>query len=237
MSTEIIEKQGISYLNLIVGTIIFFIGIYFIFNLMYGINCHIKSIGEDKYCMKIDETNIVGGKYHFEIRTHSQDKIDEDNRIKKVKEREIKQSQSQECYDKGQDFNYSFDIIKDYGFNCQKLAYINDHFIDKTRQVDGGYIDGSYSGFFSYGHIEGRLYQYVTEGVLATGQLVKSISYHLDCENSTLNPIVLIHNCYGYGYGRLDGNCNYVESRIETKVINYYTESEFVMYYVNKCIN
>ena len=140
-----------------------------------------------------------------------------------------------ECYDSGKDYAYSFDIMRDYNLTCSKIAYINDHLIDQTRQVDGGYISGYYSGFFSGGYVEGHLYQYVTEGILATGQLVENISYHIDCHNST-EP--LEGQCNGGGRCSSNGGpwhcCE--GGPMDTVITNYYSESDFVMYYVNKCV-
>jgi len=142
-----------------------------------------------------------------EIHTFAQDKIDVEN--KKIEYDKAVKEQNEEiaCWRNGSFYNYTFDIIKDYNLSCSKLAYINDHLIDKTRQVDGGYISGQYSGFIARGHIESHLYQYVTEGVLATGTLVNNINYYTNCRNET-----------------------------KDKKISYYSESDFVMYYVNKCI-
>lgn len=137
-------------------------------------------------------------------------------------------------------YNYSFDIIRDYNLSCERIAYINDHFIGKSRQVDGGYIEGSYSGFLSVGHVEGHLYQWVTEGVLATGQLIKYIEYYLDAYNSTLRPIG-ISACENYLYFDyrsyvspcMDFHIDYEE----TKKVAYYSESDFVMYYISRCLS
>jgi hypothetical protein len=173
-------------------------------------SCIFKSSGEDKYCFKEEvcysnHTNSCHERWV--VKSHAQDEIDRLYWEKIHKENEERERIRIECYNNGSDYNFSFDIIKDYGLSCNKLKYINDHFIDKSRQVDGGYIEGSYSGLFSYGHIEGQLYQYVTEQTLATGQLVQSTKYHLNCNNEESD-----------------------------RLTDFYTESEFIMYYVERCL-
>ena len=196
----------------------------------FGIGCHIKSyFDKDLYCIKDYKSNITNSDFEYVARSHKQDKLNEEVRAQRQKELDESNKKNKECFDKGKYYNKSFDIFNDYNLDCKKLAYINDHLIDKSRQVDGGYIDGSYHGLFSYGHIEGRMYDWVTEGILATGQLVKNISYHLDCENSTLSLPRDDFEHWTY-------QPQPPKTRDDTKVIEYYTESEFVMYYVTKCI-
>ena len=206
------------------------IGVFLIYLIIpYFSPCISSWFDKDKYCAKIYDSNLTNSLYHYEIRSYIQDKINQDEQNRIRKEQIENTRKLEDCFNDGQWYNQSFDIIKDYGLNCDKLRYINDHLIDKSRQVDGGYIDGSYSGFLSYGHIEGHIYQYVTEGVLATGQLPKNISYHIDCQNSSLG---LPHPDFNHWTYQSQPD----QVRDETKLINYYTESEFVMYYVNRCI-
>ena len=221
-----------------------------LFGSYYGWSCHIKaSFSSDKYCYEkvillsnvySDSPLFANQRIEYYVRSHAQDKIDADaaevKRIADEKAETERKDKIKECYYAGQYYNYTMDIIDDYGYTCPKLSYINDHFIDSTRQVDGGYIEGSSYGLFSYGHIKGQLYAYVTEGVLATGQLIEHIEYNLDCENSTLGPEE--SNCYYSIYYTYDGSYNPQMScfRPETKQVDYYTESEFVMYYVDHCI-
>lgn len=201
--------------------IIFFIIITIIFivilNMSLGLTCKIKAIGDDKYCKKVyNYYSNLSNDYSisWEVKSKSQDLINEENRRIAQEKTKEQQKIKQECYDNGEDYNISLDIINDYGYNCKKIEYINDHFIDKTRQVDGGYIEGSSSGFvlgytigFNSGYTSGKFYDYVTERVLATGQLVENTQFHIDCNGEKSN-----------------------------EKINYYTESEFVMYYVDNCI-
>lgn len=240
-TTNTNKEEMITYL-----LIIFFIALILTF-LLYLVfiktetYCKIKIRGDsDKYCFKVRlhgyYENVSGYYYGTEwvIRSHKQDKIDEENRLAHLKEIDEFNKNADECFNSGQWFNQSFDIMKDYNLTCIKLQYINDHLIDKSRQMDGGYISGSYSGFLSYGQIEGKMYDYATEGVLATGQLPERIIYHIDCQNSTLTKD------YYQDSRWYAGDSNYVGmrdlSRSDIKEIDYYTESEFVMYYVNNCI-
>lgn len=183
---------------------------------MNGWGCKTKALfDKDIYCYQISYDNRTNALLEWVQGSHKQDQINAENQARIVEEARRQQEAAAKCYKEGKDYNYSFDIIENYNLSCIKVAYINDHFIDKTRQVDGGYISGGSSGIFvglfgvgvSSGHVEGHLYQYVTERVLATGTLVQNIQYHLDC--------------------------NEVKSK---EVIDYYTESEFVMYYVDKCL-
>ena len=177
-----------------------------------GIKCRFPAMfSKDKYCVSVEEDY---GFSTWQRKSHKQDKIDSDNaeiqrieREKRYKEEEIVRQKAQECYDAGNDYEINISIFEDYDLNCDKIAYINDHLIDSTRQEDGGYISGRYSGFLSSGSVKGEFKEYVTEGVLATGQLAKQLSYHLDCNGKQ-------HNMN----------------------IKYYTESEFVMAYVDRCI-
>jgi hypothetical protein len=209
------ENKKAEFAEGIILSVFFVIAVITIFGTFWGWGCHIKAaFSDDLYCNEYYTSNISNAFSSYEIRSHNQDKINAENRIKQQEEAAKQAEIQQKCYAAGKDYNLSFDIIKDYGYTCPKLQYINDHFIDKTRQVDGGYIEGSsfgmYAGFgigISSGYVEGKLYQYVTERVSATGQLVQNMKYHI--------------------------NCNEIKSN---EIIDYYTESEFVMYYVDKCI-
>jgi predicted small secreted protein len=207
------ENKEITYAKIIIYilfTLFALSALLFACNDIYGWGCKIQAIGEDRYCANIDisrSNRSSDSDYKWVIKSHKQDAIDSENyRISQEKIR-LENEIRQKCYDDGKDYNFSFDIKKDYNFSCKKIEYINDHFIDKTRQMDGGYISGYFSGLLSYGYIQGQLYEYVTERILATGQLVQNISYHLDCNNVKSN-----------------------------EQIDYYTESKFVMYYVEECI-
>lgn len=206
-------------IDLYLMLMIFSIVIWFALNLVCGINCKVSSkldFNSDTYCKEYYTSNLTNSLPSYVKASHKQDIIDAENNQRAWEEQKRIAEQNRLCYEAGKDVAYSFDIKQSYGYNCQKLAYINDHFVDKTRQVDGGYIEGHQSGFgigiwgfgYSSGYIEGQLYDYVTERVSATGMLVQNISYHL--------------------------NCNQIKSN---EVIDYYTESEFVMYYVDNCIN
>ena len=141
--------------------------------------------------------------HEWEVRSHEQDRINAEIAAENTAKEIERIEKERECYDAGYDFNYSFDIVNDYNFNCNKLEYINDHFVDSTQKMKSG--EWSYRGFFSRG--SGESYQYVTERILATGDMIKYIEYHVDCNDKKHNEI-----------------------------INYYTEGDAVMYYVDSCI-
>lgn len=171
----------------------------------YWTTCNLHSVfSSDKYCQINYYSNFSGSGSYYELRSHKADFLAEQERQVIEKERKENEIKEKQCYDNGYDYHRDLDIIKDYGLSCQKIAYINDHLIDE--KVNGGYIKGSYSGFFSSGHIEGNFD--IMKDSLATGQLVQNISYHVNCRNETTN-----------------------------EEIDYYDESEFVLYYVDRCLN
>lgn len=165
----------------------------------YITNCEIIDLTEEEKQIKFNEG----------IRKQLQEKINED----KI------------CFDKGKFYNESFDLKKDYGLTCEKIKYLNDHFVLGSEQKDGGYVRGSYSGFVSHGYVEGRLYDWVATENVATGLLVKEMSFHLNCNNETTRWV------WDHDYWYEDGI-----KQIDTKKIIYYTEADFVMYYINNCV-
>lgn len=207
MKVSILEKLG----KLMLGFLFLFILYSFADSILWGNGCRISTIGHPElYCYQdctLGSCDDYSSDSTFKVGNHTYNALVAEQQHQQAIYTAEQQRIAQECYNSGKDYAYNFSVFVNYNLTCSKVAYINDHFIDKTRQVDGGYIKGSYSGFFSSGHIEGHLYQYVTEGVLATGQLMKTLNYHLDCNNVTSN-----------------------------KVATYYSESDFVMEYVNKCI-
>ena len=92
------------------------------------------------------------------VHSYAQDKIDAENAKIATETAKAEADRVAACWANGTFYNYTFDIMHDYNLSCDQLGYINDHLIDKTRQVDGGYISGHYSGFVSYGEVEGHLY-------------------------------------------------------------------------------
>ena len=66
---------------------------------------------------------------------------------------------------------------------------------------------------------------YINDRILATGQLIETIEYHVDCENTT-NKWFINNQYYTKPY--LD--------KEDTTKIDYYTEEEFVMAYIERCI-
>lgn len=200
------SMDGLTILVLIVCSIIIVILIDLIFGGYLG--CHIKSINKNElYCVQTPHSNITYSGFFYQLKNSTEDEIErlewemERNNIIKIRE------EAKQCYNDGYDVNLSFDIFEDYGLNCNKIKYINDHLVDEAQQRDGGYIKGSYSGFVSYGSMQGKSYEYVIENVLATGMLIEKLNYHVDCNEAK-------HN----------------------ENIDYYDASEFVMYYVDKCV-
>jgi hypothetical protein len=227
-------KDDYSWIAKIIVVIFGFIVIFSIYldglddKVGYGFGIRCKShtwFDKDKYC----QVECLGYDCNWSsnaiqtlvLKSHAQDKMDKENRQIRAKQQQEESDRRTACFNAGKDYSYNFTIFGNYNLSCKKVAYINDHLIDKTKQVEGGYIKGSYSGFLSSGYVEGHLYSYITEGVLATGQLIKHISYHLDCENNTEYTS--------------DNSWHQIET-VDTKQIEYFTESEFVMEYVNKCI-
>jgi len=192
---------------IIIPLILTLIFINFIFDL--GFYCKIQDTfnGHDKYCYHMPYTgrymdvSTSPNKYGWEMKSHKQDKIESDQRAETERIRLEEQKQEEECYNNGADYNSSFDLIKDYGLSCKQINYINDHLIG--QKTSGGYIQGSYSGFFSSGKIKGESY-IITES-LALGKLVQSIKYHLDCNKIKSNEII-----------------DYYE---ESEFVNYYVEN------------
>lgn len=200
-----------------------FIITFFAMNYFYGWTCHIKSIGEDRYC---SDDAVRVGDHDWKVRSHEEDRINSEKRAEEKRKIDEEQQKKIACYASGYDYNESFDIFDDYNLTCKKIAYLNDHLMDNFEKKDGGYIRGSYSGFLSHGSVEGKSYEYINERIVATGKLIENIKYHVDCENST-NKYILTHD---YHRG------TYFQPQDTTK-IDYFTEEEFVMTYVDRCIN
>lgn len=154
----------------------------------------------DMDCKRSAPSNHTAEVTRYTVYNKTKERIESELRQKEQAEREA-------CYNSGKDIHLSFDIKDDYGYSCEQLAYINDHFIDQTDRLDSGYINYLRDGFFSDEHLNVQLYDYVTERVLATGQLVQSINYHLDCNDSKSG-----------------------------ETVEYWSESKFVMYYVENCL-
>ncbi len=177
-----------------------------------GFVCKTQALfNSDSYCYQNYDyngrmSNVSNGDYDWEIRSHKQNEIDKLNRREANRKKQLELDKQKQCYDEGYLINESFNI-SEYGLNCKKIAYLNDHLMDNFKKKDSGYISGSYSGLLSRGYVNGKMYQYINDRVLATGMLVQNINYHVDCEDKK-------HN----------------------EKIDYYTEEEFVMYYVEECI-
>ena len=188
----------------------------------YGWGCKFEAIGKDKYCK--DMSNGYGFP-EWKVGSHEEDRINAEKREEeKIIWRE-KYDKKIACYNEGYNYSESFDIFEDYNLTCRKIAYLNDHLMDNFGKKDGGYIRGSFRGFLSSGHVEGKSYEYINDRVVATGKLIEKIEYHVDCENST-NKFTLVSD-YHRGW--------YFDSEDTTK-IDYFTEEEFVMAYVDECL-
>lgn len=215
------EEQG-SWLGVIMLIAIIFIISIMYFSYAQGWGCHIQSVSKDKYC--IDESNWRGS-HSWKVRSHEKDRINSEKAAEEKIVWDERYEKKISCYNKGYDYNESFDIFEDYNLTCSKVAYINDHLMDNFEKVDGGYIKGSYSGFLSSGYVEGKSYDYINDRVIATGKLIEKIEYHVDCENLT-KKWTLQHGWPGKKFVSED-----------TTKIDYFTEEEFVMTYVNRCID
>lgn len=185
-----------------------------------GVKCHFKNsriFTDDRYCFwHVQDFVTEYGTWH--VGSHSEDervaKAYEEAKIREEEARKVQEkaeAERQRCYNLGKDFKYYFDIISDYNLSCKKIAYINDHLLDNIVALNGGYIKGNFEEYRFFGSThsdyEAHLTEYVVTGILATGQLMRNISYHVDCNNQTSNVVK-----------------------------EFYNEKEFVMYYVDRCI-
>ena len=191
-----------------VGIIAFIILIAFLLSII-GIEskCHIKEkFNNDLYCTKSYRTNLTNSFNGWVERSHEADRLYEIKRQERLEEEREEQKKIQECYNAGYLVNESF-TIKDYGLNCRKIDYLNDHLMDDFQKKDGGYISVSRNVFFTNTRTEAKMFQYNNERILATGHIIENFNYHVDCEGKK-----------------------------HKEKIDYFTEEEFVMYYVGECI-
>lgn len=160
-------------------------------------------------------TSNISSHYNCEIRNITKMQLDKE--AAEIKAENMRQLRLEwiECYDKGESHNYTFDLKEHYGYSCEQLEYINNHFILGAEQKDGGNLEGSFSDFLSSGHIKGEFFDWVNVENLATGQLIKEVSYQINCDNITLHP---------------------VDKFLGGKEISYYNEADFVMYYTENCL-
>ncbi len=207
------KKKELTGIHILILLFFASLGLFLIFSIMdwatgNEMSCKISSLkSSELYCLQIPTSNMSNGGYHWEQFNKTEQKIARDNYVRKQEELRKEKEAEQICYNQGYDFEMSFDIMEDYGLSCPKLKYVNDHFIDNFEKKNVGYIRGSYSGFLSHGSLDGEFYQYINNKIMATGNLVENISYHVDCEGTK-------HN----------------------EQIDYYDTGEFVMYYVEECI-
>lgn len=178
---------------------------------------------EELYCKFTHESYNGNPNYRIVNRTQEKEfSLKLQNRFQKEKE----------CYQAGTDFKQNFSLVEDYNITCEKIKYLNDHFLLTSSKKESGTVSQYRSGLFSSYSTETKLHQWVYDEVLATGNLPKYVSYHLDCNNNTKNPVVI-------GY---DGHCIYSPYSCqeikyqETKVIKYYSEADFIMHYAHNCI-
>ncbi len=172
---------------------------------------------DDLYYQKIHLSNISSdNSYYCKTRSRAQDNF----LAEQQKQENILQSIRKECYLAGKDYNKTFDLIVHYNLSCEKIAYINDHLLMSSNKRDAGNIKGEVNRFFSNGKLEGNFYQWVYDENLATGELVKNVAYHLDCNNTT-------------SHWKKDIQTSKLR---DTTVFEYYNEKDFVIYYTNNCI-
>lgn len=210
-----IEKvePGFSVVIVVLFVMTIILGLIPIFNTInshnpiHAIFCYgqVEEDIEELYYFKHYKSNLSGSNaYNCKIGNHTIDKLrqEEYNTARSL------EAQRRECSLSGKDYNEIFDLIQDYNLSCERIKYINDHYVTSAEKRDGGYIKGVSSGFFSSGNVKGKFYSWVQTENLATGRLVKEVDSHLNC-----NGIV------------------------DSKVFTYYTESDFIMYYVNNCVD
>lgn len=172
--------------------------------------CNLEGVfSKDKYCYHIPSysNTTYGSNYNgWDLRSHEQDRINAQINKQRLETEKIMREEFKICYDAGSLINESF-TIKDYDLNCEKIDYLNDHLMDNFEKRNAGYISVSYDGFFTSRSTKSELYQYVNDRILATGQLIENINYWVDCNENK-------HH----------------------ENIDHFTEEEFVMYYVEECI-
>jgi hypothetical protein len=206
------------------------------------INCEGSVDGsDDLYYYKHYTSNVsYGGQARaFECRTGSklQDNIKTQQRQDSAKAASEALQQRRDCYEAGQYHNHTFDLMNDYDFSCDQIEYMNDHFILELEQKNAGSIKGSSSSFFGYGKLEGQFFQWINAEHLAVGQLPKQISYHLNCDNTTTFWRVQKLCTNGKIFPDEVSSCTLAkEGLLDTTRVQYYTKSDFIMYYTNKCI-
>ena len=183
---------------------------------------------EELECRETNEPNYFGGgeQLTYIVINLTEEKI----RKEKLSQRRAKFHEKKDkiiaCYDAGEDIVIGFDLKEDYNLTCEKLKYVNDHFLITAEKRDGGSISSSsYSSglFHSNSHtFRANIIAWVGTSAAPTGELPKELSYHLDCENTTFK--------YSFDEGRLR-----LESKDTTK-LKYYSESDLIMYYTDNCV-
>jgi len=204
------------------------------------IKCEGEATHPDLYYFKEYKSNLSNSRYNCVIRSHFADRLAAEKKRRQQQQFDMLQQQRKECYEQGQFYNLSFDLRADYNFTCEEIDYINSHLIIRSERKDGGSIKAEYRGFLSSHTVDTKLYDWVNTHNLATGKLIKTAYFHLDCNRETLHwrttnicqngfPIDVV-------FRRGESCWNPREGRLETKHTTYYSEEDFVMYYVNHCI-
>lgn len=240
MTEEMNEYKKIIVIVAIFIAIGLFVAIFGILDFKTS-DCKEANKHEDTYCVEncFYPSNLTGTRARCEwvIGNHTENEVKKLAQLDAEKERIDAEKERKACYEKGKNYNLSFDLIEDYGLSCEQINYYNDHLILGSQQKDGGSIEVKYNGFFSSRSTKVQLYDWINVEYLATGRLVKNTQYHEDCRGETLywqfqticnDGKVFpdeVSSCYGGYFGQK-----------ETKIINYYTESDFVFYYVNNCL-
>lgn len=212
MSEE--ENRELDIGGVILATMMLLAGIFLlgvIINNNYGVTCKISaSFNNDTYCNKVfwsDSNRTSDGRYEWVKGSYEEDRLIAEQRQRQQEAWAKLQREKQECHDSGYLVNNTF-TLEDYGLNCKKIDYLNDHLMDNYVKVNAGKVEGYYSGIFSHGHLSGEQYAYINERVVATGKLIESINYWVDCNEEK-----------------------------SAEKIDFFTEEEFVMYYVEECID
>jgi hypothetical protein len=196
---------------------------------------------DDMYKYKHYNSNHSGSWYTCKTGSHSADAQRQADKEEARRLAAEQQTERKVCYEAGQFEEYHFDLIEDYDFSCEKIKYINDHFVDKAVEKDGGSIKHvtSRNGFFSSSRssVEIKLKNWVVLQSLPTDVLLKDISYHSDCNNETKYWKKQTVCSDGKIFPDETNYCTNGKTKLrDTTEAEFYTESDFVMYYVNNCI-
>lgn len=220
--------------------ILILIGIFIIYPLVKGLNCGgtPDKDNPELYYYKAYASNASNDmRYRCRVGNHTENQLIEQARQEQQKINEMKQAERKACYDKGQDYNVTLDLRGDYGFTCEQIEYVNDHFILGSERKSAGDVEIRHRTFFTSHTTKVKLYDWVNTEYLATGKLTKNAVYHRDCDGNTLywKPQTICDN--GKIFPDEVSYCGGAQTKVrDTMQKTFYTEADFIMYYVDNCI-